>query len=57
MARIAFVLDEDFEDSEFHIPYDGLKKAGHQIVLDGTLITSREPADLPAFTAAINQRP
>lgn len=31
MARIAFVLGEDFEDSEFRRPYDALKQAGHQI--------------------------
>jgi protease I len=31
MARIAFVLGEDFEDSEFRIPYDSLREAGHQI--------------------------
>lgn len=31
MARIAFVLGEDFEDSEFRKPYDALKDAGHQI--------------------------
>jgi deglycase len=31
MARIAFVLGEDFEDSEFRKPYDALKEAGHQI--------------------------
>lgn len=31
MARIAFVLAEDFEDSEFRKPYDGLVEAGHQI--------------------------
>ena len=31
MARIAFVLGEDFEDSEFRKPYDALKQAGHQI--------------------------
>ncbi len=35
MARIAFVLGEDFEDSEFRTPYDGLKKAGHQIDVVG----------------------
>jgi len=31
MARIAFVLGEDFEDSEFRKPYDALRAAGHQI--------------------------
>ena len=35
MARIAFVLGEDFEDSEFRIPYDSLREAGHQIEILG----------------------
>ena len=35
MARIAFVLGQDFEDSEFRIPYDGLKATGHQIEVIG----------------------
>lgn len=29
MSRVAFVLGEDFEDSEFREPYDALKAAGH----------------------------
>lgn len=35
MSRIAFVLAEDFEDSEFRKPYDALKKAGHTIDVIG----------------------
>ncbi len=35
MARIAFVLADDFEDSEFRKPYDGLKQAGHEVVIFG----------------------
>ncbi len=35
MPRIAFLLADDFEDSEFRVPYDGLKKAGHHIELLG----------------------
>lgn len=35
MARIAFVVAEDFEDSEFRRPYDGLKQHGHQIDVVG----------------------
>jgi protease I len=31
MARIAFVLGEDFEDSEFRKPYDALTSAGHTV--------------------------
>jgi protease I len=35
MARIAFVLADDFEDSEFRKPYDALRAAGHQIEILG----------------------
>jgi protease I len=41
MARIAFVLGEDFEDSEFRKPYDALKEAGHQIDVLGTKGTAK----------------
>jgi protease I len=36
MAKIAFVLASDFEDSEFRIPYDRLKAAGHELTVLGT---------------------
>lgn len=35
MANILFVLGEDFEDSEFRKPYDGLKAKGHSIDVVG----------------------
>lgn len=35
MSRIAFVLANDFEDSEFRVPYDKLVEAGHAVVLLG----------------------
>ncbi|HUJ59151.1 MAG TPA: type 1 glutamine amidotransferase domain-containing protein [Kofleriaceae bacterium] len=35
MARIAFILGEDFEDSEFRKPYDALASAGHRIEVLG----------------------
>jgi protease I len=35
MARIAFVLGEDFEDSEFRKPYDALARAGHTVEIVG----------------------
>lgn len=31
MARIAIVLGNDFEDSEFRKPYDALRESGHQV--------------------------
>ena len=36
MAKIAFVVGEDFEDSEFRQPYDALRSAGHQIEILGS---------------------
>lgn len=35
MARIAFVLGDDFEDDEFRVPYDRLRGAGHEITVVG----------------------
>lgn len=35
MARIAFIVDKDFEDSEFRVPYDAVKQAGHEAVIIG----------------------
>lgn len=36
MAKIAFVLADDFEDSEFQVPYDRIRAAGHQATVIGT---------------------
>jgi protease I len=35
MSRVAMIVDEMFEDSEMRVPYDTLKKAGHDVVLVG----------------------
>lgn len=35
MSRIAFVVADDFEDSEFRKPYDALRAAGHTIEVLG----------------------
>ena len=35
MARVAFIIDEMFEDSEFRVPYDRLRRAGHEVVVIG----------------------
>ena len=36
MAKVAFVLGADFEDSEFKIPYDRIREAGHKVTVVGT---------------------
>ena len=35
MAKVAFVLADDFEDSEFKVPYDRIKEAGHELTVIG----------------------
>jgi protease I len=35
MAKIAVLLADDFEDSEFRIPYDRLKARGHELTVLG----------------------
>ena len=36
MSKVAFVLADGFEDSEFQVPYDRLRAAGHEPVVIGT---------------------
>jgi protease I len=35
MARVAFIVDQMFEDSELRIPYDRVRQAGHRAVIVG----------------------
>jgi protease I len=35
MARVAFIVADMFEDSEFRVPYDRLREAGHEITIIG----------------------
>ena len=35
MARIAFIVDDLFEDSEFRVPYERMRSAGHEVVVVG----------------------
>ena len=36
MSKIAFVLGDEFEDTEFRVPYDAVREAGHEVVVVGT---------------------
>jgi protease I len=36
MARIAMLLDDDFEDSEYRVPFDRLIDAGHEVEILGS---------------------
>ena len=44
MARVALILDELFEDSEFQVPYDRVRDAGHEPVIVGLQAGKRSPA-------------
>jgi protease I len=35
MAKVAFIVDDMFEDSEFRVPYDRVREAGHQVTVIG----------------------
>lgn len=35
MAKVAFVLGDGFEDSEFQVPYDRIRAAGHEATVVG----------------------
>lgn len=35
MAKVAFLLDNAFEDSEMEKPYEAIKEAGHDVVIVG----------------------
>jgi protease I len=35
VAKVAFIMDEVFEDSEFKVPYERVKELGHQPVVVG----------------------
>ncbi|MCM3129976.1 MULTISPECIES: type 1 glutamine amidotransferase domain-containing protein [unclassified Paenibacillus] len=35
MSKVAFLLADQFEDSEMKVPYDEVKKAGHEAVIIG----------------------
>jgi protease I len=60
MARIAFVLGEDFEDSEFRKPYDTLKEAGHQVEVlgakGGTTVKGKKGKEEVTIEAAVSER-
>ena len=35
MPKVAFIMDELFEDSEFRFPYDRVREAGHEPIIVG----------------------
>ncbi len=59
--KVLIVAEELYEDLELWYPYYRLKEEGaivtiaapKEVVIDGHIITSRTPPDLPAFCRAI----
>jgi len=52
--KVAVLAADDYEDLELWYPYYRMKEAGAEAkVVDGNLITSRTPVDLPAFAREI----
>ncbi len=49
--RVACVLANGFEDSEFRQPYDALKQAGHQVTIIGVDVGQRLNGDKRTETA------
>jgi protease I len=60
MARIAFVLADDFEDSEFRKPYDALLEAGHTVEILGATagedVTGKQGKEKVEIQAAADSR-
>lgn len=63
MARVIFVLGDDFEDSEFRVPYDRLAAAGHDVTVVGGRAGDRvtgkrgeETIEIQASAASIDPR-
>lgn len=54
MAKIAIILDNGFEDTEYQVPYDRLKQAGHVIDLIGTHAAGRVDGKDRKSVAQIN---
>ncbi len=35
MSRVAFLVDQEFQDSEFRVPYERIRNEGHKVVIVG----------------------
>jgi protease I len=51
VARVAIIVDEGFEDAELRVPYERLRRAGHEVVVVGgeagkTLAGKRREAEI-----------
>ena len=60
MSKIAFVLADDFEDSEFSIPKAALIDAGHEVDVIGTetgIVTGKNGTQVPVTTDVTDAEP
>lgn len=57
MATIAFVLETDYEDSEFDVPFQRLNDAGHQTVIVGTEAGKRLEGKKGGSSATVDRTP
>lgn len=57
MAKIAFVLADDFEDSEFQVPYDRVRAAGHDVTIVGLERGKRLRGKYGKATAVVDVTP
>ena len=60
MAKVAVVLSEDFEDSEFRIPVERLKAAGHQVTIvgakPGSVVKGKKGKESATIDASAQER-
>lgn len=60
MANIAVLLADDFEDSEFRVPYQQLQQAGHKLTVlgkqAGTTVKGKKGKEQVTIEAAIADR-
>ena len=55
MARVGFILDEGFEESEFRVPYDAVKLAGHTPTVIGLALHKQLHAKTGGFTVDVDK--
>jgi protease I len=59
MSKIACLVDQMFEDSEFRVPYDRLRAAGHQVdilgIEAGAMVFGKHQKERVAIERAVGQ--
>lgn len=62
MSKVAFLLANDFEDSEMKVPYEEVLQAGHQAEIIGlkrneTLLGKKEAYPMPPIKRSARSQP